>query len=159
MMLTLAERQARIEKIRNFPARLEALVANLTDQQLDAHLPGEWTARQNVHHVADSHMNAFIRFKLALTERVPIIKPYAEADWANLADTTTLPVQPTLQILHGLHKRWVTLLDSLTADQWARTAYHPEQGKVMSLDDFLVTYSDHGDAHIEQLSRALTAAK
>jgi hypothetical protein len=157
-MLTPAERHDRIEKIRNFPAQLEALVVNLTDQQLDAHLPDEWSTRQNVHHVADSHMNAFIRFKLALTEKTPVIKPYLEAEWAKLPDTVGLPIAPSLLILHGLHQRWATLLDSLTDEQWARTAYHPEQGRVLTLDDFLITYSNHGDAHIEQLSRALTAA-
>ena len=156
-MLSPAERRERIEKIRSLPVRLEALVGSLTDQQLDAHLPGEWSTRQNIHHVADSHLNAFTRFKLALTEWVPIIKPYDEAEWAKLSDTTDLPVASSLLILKGLHLRWVTLLDSLTDEQWARTAFHPEQGRVMSLDDFLITYSDHGDAHIAQLSRALTA--
>ena len=158
-MLTPAERHDRIEKIRQFPTQLEALIAHLTDQELDAHLPDEWSTRQNVHHVADSHMNAFIRFKLALTEKTPIIKPYAEAEWAKLPDTLNMPIGPSLEILHGLHQRWVTLLDSLTDEQWARPLYHPEQGSVLSVDDLLITYSDHGEAHIEQLTRALTAAE
>ena len=158
-MLTPAERHERIEKIRSLPIRLEALVIQLTDQQLDAHLPGEWSTRQNVHHIADSHLNAFTRFKLTLTERVPIIKPYDEAEWAKLPDTTGLPVASSLLILKGLHQRWVMLLDSLTDEQWTRTAFHPEQGRLLSLDDFLIIYSDHGDAHIAQLSRALTAAQ
>lgn len=156
-MLSTAERHDRIEKIRSFPARLEARVASLTDAQLDAHLPGEWSTRQNVHHVADSHMNAFIRFKLTLTEKTPIIKPYLEAEWAKLADTTTLPVDVSLRLLHGLHQRWVTLIDSLSEEQWARTAYHPDQARILSLDDFLVIYSNHGEAHLAQLGRALAS--
>src|ERR1700723_322763 len=113
------------------PANLRAAVSSLSPQQLDTpYRPGGWTVRQVVHHVPDSHMNAYIRFKLALTESDPTIKPYAEDRWAELADTLVTPVEVSLQLLESLHDRWVRLLRSFKAEDWQRTFRHPDLGVV-----------------------------
>jgi hypothetical protein len=157
-MLTAEERAARIDKIRNLPSQLEALVGSLSDAELARHpaAEGAWNSRQVVHHLADSHMNAFIRFKLALTEDRPTVKPYHQEIWAEMIDGRDLPIGLSLSILRGLHARWAVLLDSLTEEQWARQAIHPVDG-VKSVDDFLVTYSNHGDNHIAQIKEALAS--
>src|SRR3984957_13356666 len=103
------------------PARLRTAVAGLSDSQLDTpYRPGGWTVRQVAHHVPDSHMNSYVRFRLALTEDTPTIKPYEESRWAELADARTLPVEPSLRLLESLHARWVPLLRSLSAADWKR---------------------------------------
>jgi hypothetical protein len=156
-MLTPEERSARIEKMRNFPAQLAALVEYLDDDELTARpLEGEWSVQQNVHHVADSHMNAYIRTKLILTEDKPPLKPYKQDAWAEMVDTATINVDESLLILRGLHRRWTRIFDNLEDADWSRQGVHPENGD-MSLEDILVTYSDHGDAHIEQINRTLAA--
>lgn len=155
-MLAVINKPALIAKMREFPARLEALVKDLSDEALDARPEREWSPRQNVHHVADSHMNAFIRVKLALTENHPTIKPYNQDDWAETTDSKTLPLEYSLAIIRGLHARWVALFESLTPEQWQRTVMHPENG-VMSVEDFLKTYAAHGEGHIEQIKAALAA--
>ena len=148
------QRRASIQTIEEAPSKIRAAVAGLNDQQLDTpYRPGGWTVRQTVHHVADSHMNAFSRFKLALTEDVPTIKPYLEARWAELADAKG-PIGPSLDILEGLHNRWIALLRSLTPKDLAREFMHPEHGKTISLDQNLVLYawhSRHHTAHITAL--------
>jgi hypothetical protein len=156
-MLTPEERRARIEKIRTFPAQLEALVEYLDDDDLLGRpLDGEWSVQQIVHHLADSHMNAYIRTKLILTEDRPALKPYDQEKWAELIDTATIPIEESLLILRGLHRRWVRLFESLEDEDWARAATHPEHDNY-NLEQILITYSDHGDNHIEQINRTLAA--
>lgn len=156
-MFTAAERQQKIEAIRRFPDELAALVTGLSEADLHtAYLDGEWTVAQNVHHVADSHMNAFIRVKLALTEHVPTIKTYHQELWAETADSHDLPVESSLAILRGLHERWCVLWESLSDDQWLRPVNHPEAGTV-TVEGFLNTYANHGAAHIDQIQRTLAA--
>ena len=158
-MLTAEERQRRIDIIRQFPARLTELVNGLSDEQLNtAYILGEWSVRQNVHHLPDSHMNSFIRLKLMLTEDNPTIKPYDQDLWALLPDVDGTPIRASLLILEGLHERWCSLFESLTDDQWARKGYHPEAGEI-TVEDLVVTYSDHCDAHWEQITRTLAAGK
>jgi uncharacterized damage-inducible protein DinB len=140
-------RQALIRQIGAAPAALRAAVAGLTDAQLDTpYRPGGWTIRQLVHHVADSHMNAFVRFKLALTEDTPTIKPYDQDAWATLADTARTPVEASLALIDALHQRWVTLLESLGATDFARRLVHPEHG-ALTLDWMLQLYAWHGRHH------------
>jgi hypothetical protein len=156
-MLTPDERSQRLEKIRSFPAQLEALVEYLDEDELNVQsLEGEWSVRQIVHHLADSHMNAYIRLKLILTEDNPNVKGYDQDKWAELIDTSTIPIDESLLILRGLHRRWVRLFENLQDDDWKRTAIHSEIGEITP-DDLLVTYSDHGDNHIDQINRTLAA--
>jgi uncharacterized damage-inducible protein DinB len=144
--LTDAERREAIESIAAAPARLRAAVEGLTDEQLDTpYRPGGWTVRQVVHHVPDSHLNAYIRFKWTLTEDNPTIKTYRQDLWAELADSRG-PVEVSLTILEALHDRWVRLLRSLTSEDFARTFNHPENGP-MTLDGLLVLYDWHGRHH------------
>ena len=145
--LTTEERRAAIDAIAAAPARLRTAVKGLTDSQLDTpYRPGGWTVRQLVHHVADSHMNAYTRFRLALTENNPTIKPYAEADWAELPDARTMPVGVSLDLLDMMHERLVQLLRVTPAESFARTLNHPENGP-MTIDALLGIYSWHGRHH------------
>ena len=158
-MLTAAERQAMIDTIRRFPAEFEALVTGLSDGDLNTHfLAHEWTVAQNVHHVADSHMNSFIRLKLALTEDQPTIRPYDQEKWADLPDSHDLPVESSLMLLKGLHERWCVLWESLDEAGWARTWRHPElEPGVRSVEDLLQIYDNHCKAHLDQVRRTLAA--
>jgi DinB superfamily len=150
--LTDAERAASIEQIAEAPARLAAAVAGLIPAQLDTpYRPGGWTVRQLVHHIADSHMNAFMRFKLALTENEPTLKTYEEALWAELADTNTPPIEPSLAIVENLHRRWVILLRSLTPADWRRKFRHPQWG-VATVDFLLAQYSWHSRHHVRHIT-------
>lgn len=135
------------------PTRLAAAVEGLTLEQLDTpYRPGGWTVRQTVHHLPDSHMNAYVRFKLALTEDAPTIKPYEEARWAELEDTRTTPVHVSLTLLDALHHRWVLLLRSMGPDDFARTYRHPEMGEVR-LDAVAGLYAWHGRHHVAHVVR------
>jgi uncharacterized damage-inducible protein DinB len=146
------QRREFIAVIEQTPAHLASAVKNLKLEQLDTpYRPGGWTVRQLVHHVPDSHMNAYVRMKLALTEDVPTIKPYDEARWAELSDSKT-PIEPSLAILENLHKRWVLLLKSLTTSDWSRKYGHPEWSKPMSLDDTLALYAWHGKHHVAHIT-------
>lgn len=148
----MPQRAEKIEQIRQFPSHLEAAVSTLTATELD--LPcaeGEWTPRQVVHHIADSHLNGFIRMKLALAEDYPTLKPYNQDDWIKLADIA-LPLEPSLDILRGVHARWSILLESVSEEGWSRTAFHPENG-VMSIDDLLNLYVSHGVDHLAQITK------
>ena len=151
---TPALRQQAIDSIAATPAKLKAALSGLNDAQLDTpYRDGGWTVRQVVHHVPDSHLNAYVRFRLALTENQPTIKPYEEARWAELADAKSAPVAVSLALLEPLHDRWVRLLRSLTASDFARTFVHPEHG-VRTLDWMLFLYAWHGrhhTAHITEL--------
>ena len=150
--LTAAERTVGIEEIRAHPAKLRAAVSGLTEAQLDTpYREGGWTVRQVVHHVVDSHTNALIRFKLAVTEDNPTIRPYNEKLWAELTDARTLPVETSLAILDGLHARWVTFLGALTPDQFRRTLHHPEMGD-LTVDSLLELYAWHGAHHVAHVT-------
>ncbi len=142
-----------IETLRQLPGRLRAAVAGLSDAQLDTpYREGGWTLRQVVHHVADSHANAYVRFKLAMTEDWPTIKPYDEAAWAKLADNR-LPVDVSLALIEALHARWVALLESFAAEDFERGYHHPEMGR-QDLGRVLALYawhSRHHTAHITSL--------
>lgn len=141
--------------IKFMPQHLENAVLNLDEAQLNTpYREGGWTLREVVHHVADSHMNAYIRFKLALTEDNPTIKPYDEVAWANLADTRVVPINISLTLLHALHTRWVEVIRSIKEDQWSRKVFHPEHHKEMSLWYLLGSYawhSRHHTAHVTSL--------
>lgn len=152
-MLSAEQRTAAIDKIRTLPAQLTELVSTLSEQQLAMHTPGEWSTRQIVHHLADSHMNAMIRMKLALTEDTPTVKPYDQERWAELADSRK-PLDESLMILKGLHARWVALLESVSGAQWARQVMHPVNG-LMSMDDLLALYAGHGENHLAQIQTTL----
>ena len=141
-----------LNQIADAPARLRAAVAGLNDAQLDTpYRPGGWTVRQVVHHVPDSHMNSYTRFRLALTEDSPTIKPYDEARWAELADAR-LPVEPSLTLLESLHARWVPLLRSLSAADWKRTFRHPEHESLISLENNAALYAWHGRHHVAHIT-------
>jgi len=140
------ERRIAIEHIAQTPGLLSAAVSGLTPEQLDApYRDGGWTVRQLVHHVADSHMNAYVRFKLALTELDPTIKPYDQKLWAELPDSQA-PIEVSLALLAALHQRWVPLLRAMKPEDFARTLRHPEMGPV-TLDGNLRIYSWHGRHH------------
>lgn len=146
-------RRESIETLRTLPAALRAAVAGLDDAQLDTpYRDGGWTLRQVVHHIPDSHLNAYIRFRLALTEEHPTIRPYEEAAWAELPDAKQGPVAASLTLLESLHERWVALLESLTPDDYARTLYHPEQKRDMTLDDLLQLYAWHSRHHLAHVT-------
>jgi len=152
-LLTEALRHGYIEHIERMPERLREAVSGLDDRQLDTpYRPGGWTVRQVVHHLADSHMNAYLRFKLALTEDNPLIKPYLEAKWAELPDAKTGPVDASLNLLDALHKRWVKTLRAMTPTEFSRTMRHPEWPEPMPLDDSLALYAWHGKHHTAQIT-------
>ncbi|HWZ82112.1 MAG TPA: putative metal-dependent hydrolase [Terriglobales bacterium] len=150
--LSLQQQQASLDAIVKTPANLRAAVLGLSDSQLDTpYRPAGWTVRQVVHHLPDSHLNAYVRFKLALTEDDPTIKPYAEDRWAQLADTAGTPIDVSLTLLDSLHDRWVRLLRSLTPEQWKRTFRHPEMG-AMTLHKTLAIYAWHGPHHVAHVT-------
>jgi uncharacterized damage-inducible protein DinB len=150
--LTPARRQELIARIADTPRALRAAVKGFTDEQFDTpYRPGGWTVRQVVHHLPDSHVNAYIRFKLALTEDNPTIKPYNEAAWANVADTRLTPVEVSLTLLDAVHQRWVILLKSLRDQDFARPLQHPENG-AMTLDKLLQMYAWHGGHHVAHVT-------
>jgi DinB superfamily len=149
--LSETERRTAIDSIAATPAKLRAAVRGLDDVQLDTpYRPDGWTVRQVVHHVPDSHANAYIRFKWALTEDTPTIKAYDEAAWAKLDDSRTTPIETSLTMLDMLHDRWVRLLESIPAKDYSRKLIHPENGP-MTLDDVLATYHWHGRHHVAHI--------
>src|SRR5579864_3273286 len=149
--LSETQRSGLIQQIADMPANLRSAITALSDTQLDTpYRPGGWTVRQVVHHLPDSHMNSYVRFKLALTEDEPTIKPYDEARWAELADAKA-PVEPSLLLLENLHKRWVLLLNSLMPPDWQRTFRHPERG-TMTLDANVQLYAWHGRHHVAHIT-------
>jgi len=144
---TAEERRAAIESVAAAPARFRAAVAGLTDAQLDTpYRPGGWTVRQVVHHVPDSHANAFIRLKLALTEDNPTIKPYDQEAWSKLEDARSTPIETSLTLLDAIHDRWLRVLRAMSPSEFSRTLYHPENGS-MNLDQLLAMYEWHGRHH------------
>lgn len=154
-----AERAVRIGQIADFPARLREAVAGLSDDHLEMrYRPGGWTVRQLVHHLADSHINAYCRFRLGVTEDNPTIRPYHEGLWAELPDVAATPIDVSLGILDGIHARLATLLRSLDPQDFSRTVYHPESERTMTLDQLLCEYSWHGRHHIEHIRIATERA-
>ncbi len=150
--LTAAERKRAIAAIAQTPARMRAAVKGLKPKQLDTpYREGGWTVRQVVHHVPDSHLNAYTRLKLALTESEPTIKPYDQEAWANLADTRETPVETSLALLENLHARWVKLWQSLKPVDFERTLRHPEAG-VKTVDWLLALYAWHGQHHVAHVT-------
>jgi uncharacterized damage-inducible protein DinB len=146
-------RRRAIGEIAVAPAKLREAVVDLSDEQLEMpYREGGWRVRQLVHHVADSHMNAYVRFKLALTETAPTIKPYEEKDWAELADAKTLPVAVSLGLLDALHERWVVLLRAMKEADFARTFVHPEQTGAQTVDWMLFLYAWHGRHHVAHVT-------
>src|SRR3984893_4846077 len=150
--LTEERKQTSLEDIVRAPANLRAAVKGLSEAQLDTpYRPGGWTVRQVVHHVPDSHLNSYVRFKLALTEDEPTIKPYAEDRWAELTAGRSGPVEVSLSLLECLHSRWVTSLRSLTESDWTRTFRHPDLG-LLRLEKTLALYSWHGRHHVAHVT-------
>jgi hypothetical protein len=151
--MTDARRAACVARIAAAPAALRAAVAGLSEAQLDTpYRPGGWTVRQVVHHVPDSHLNAYVRIRLALTEDTPTIKPYEEARWAELPDARTLPIDTSLALLEGLHARWVALLGVLGAADGARQFHHPEHGRLITVDELIAMYAWHGEHHVAHVT-------
>ena len=150
--LTADQRRELVQQIAATPARMREAVAGLTESQLDTpYRDGGWTVRQVVHHVPDSHMNAYTRVKLALTEEQPTIKPYDEAAWAKLNDVRDTPIETSLVLLETLHQRWDTILRAMTGADFERTLLHPDMG-VMTLDALIAMYAWHGRHHVGHIT-------
>jgi hypothetical protein len=146
-------REQRIADIAAAPIHLRLAVNGLSPAQLDtAYRPGGWTVRQVVHHVPDSHLNAYTRIKLALTEDEPTIKPYEEARWAELPDGRDGPIELSLTLLDALHQRWVLLLRSMRPDDFRRRFNHPEHGRLIDLDEVVAMYAWHGRHHVAHIT-------
>lgn len=157
--LTAAERTALIQQIAELPAQLAAAAKAVGGVGLERpYRPGGWNGRQVIHHVADSHLNAYVRFRLALTEDNPTIKPYEEQAWAELPDVAATPITVSLTLLEALHSRFVTLLHHLSDEQWQRTFYHPGNQRTSTLDQTLALYAWHGQHHLAHV-KSLTAAE
>lgn len=148
--------QSWISEIESLPDSIEALVKNLNIVELNLpYRPQGWNVKQVVHHLADSHMNAFIRFKLALTEESPIIKPYEEDRWAQLEDGTNNDINDSLNLLKHLHAKWGKLLRTLTSEDLLRVYIHPEHGKRFGLDEAIGMYAWHSNHHLAHIKQAL----
>jgi uncharacterized damage-inducible protein DinB len=151
--MTTLSRKEYIHRIEHLPEDLADAVSGLMDEQLDTpYRSGGWTLRQVVHHLADSHMHAYIRMKLAFTEHHPTLKPYDQNAWAELADASEFPIEASILIIKGLHARWAAFLKSIPETDWTRTAFHPENGD-MKLETFLEYYATHGQHHVEQIRK------
>jgi len=152
-ILTPEEVAPYIKEIESFPGELRAALWGFSQEQMETKtLPGVWTVSQVVHHLADSHMNSLTRFKLALTEEKPIIKPYFEDRWADLSDSREAPAQLSLQLLEALHERWVILLRSLTQKELKRKFFHPEADREISISDNITLYAWHGRHHLGHIN-------
>jgi hypothetical protein len=150
--LTAAERAVYLQQLAELPAQLTAAARQVGGERLQLpYRPGGWTGRQVIHHVADSHLNAYVRCRLALTEDNPTIKPYEEAAWAELPDVAATPITVSLALLEGLHSRWLALLHHLSEAQWQRTFYHPGSQQTLTLDQTLALYAWHGRHHVAHL--------
>jgi len=150
--ITAADRATWLQEIEQLPGILARTVSGWSDEQLDTpYRPGGWTVRQVVHHLPDSHLNCYQRYRLALTEDAPLIKPYDEAAWAELPDAKRGPIDLSLSLLSALHARWAILLRSLSNEQFARTFQHPERGE-LRLDWTLGLYAWHGRHHLAHIS-------
>jgi uncharacterized damage-inducible protein DinB len=149
---TAADRAVAVEDIADFPARLKAALTGLSDEQIDTpYRPGGWTVRQLVHHLADSHLNAYARLRLGLTESEPSIKTWEEKDWAELPDARSAPVDASVVLLQGLHERWDLLLRAMSDADFERNLRHPDRG-LMSLDLLTRLYGWHGRHHVAHIT-------
>jgi hypothetical protein len=157
ILIDKATRQECIERIRRLPEQLDDLTSGLSPEQLTTHfLDGEWSVAQNVHHLADSHMNSYIRLKLILTEENPTIRPYDQDLWALTPEANSPDLSASMTLLRGLHHRWSALFEALDDAQWQRRGFHPESGVITPVS--LVTdYADHGEGHLDQIRRTLAA--
>jgi len=150
---TPEERKACIQVIEETPAKLADAVKGLSDAQLDTpYREGGWTVRQVAHHLADAHMSSLTRFKHALTEPVPVIKPFDEETWAQLPDTLHGPAELALDMVRGIHLRWAYLMRHMSEEDFAKTFFHPGSGQIMSLDRALAFYSWHSRHHIAHIT-------
>ena len=142
-----------LNDLKFLPQELELAIQNLDEAQLQTpYREDGWTVQQLVHHIADSHINAYVRFKLGLTENNPPIKPYEEKEWAKLDDVNTVPINVSITLLHALHRRWVATIKNLSDEQWERTVFHPEQKKEMTLWYLLGMYAWHGKHHVKHIT-------
>jgi uncharacterized damage-inducible protein DinB len=152
-LLPAEERNVYIKQLMALPTELRQALDGLSDLQFDAaYRPGGWTVRQVLHHLPDSHLNSYARFRLALTEDNPTIKPYDETAWAELPDIGIVPPDVSLILLDALHARWVVLLSQLSEEQWQRTFYHPGMQQTFRLDQALVMYAWHGRHHVAHIT-------
>jgi uncharacterized damage-inducible protein DinB len=150
--LTAEQRRAAIDVVTAAPSSLRAAVRGLDDSKLDTpYRPDGWTVRQVIHHVPDSHANALFRFKLALTEDTPTVKPYDEAAWAKLEDARTTPIETSLSLVDGIHDRWVRILEAMSPPDYARQLNHPENG-LLTLDQMLALYAWHSRHHVGHIT-------
>jgi uncharacterized damage-inducible protein DinB len=151
--VTPAKREQAIEDIAATPGKLREALLSLGDEQLDTpYRAGGWTVRQLAHHVPDSHMNAYVRWKLALTEDSPTIKPYEEGAWAELVDAKSMPVSVSLELLRALHERWVTMIRGMQEADFARTFKHPDHAGTQTVDWMLFLYAWHGKHHVAHIT-------
>jgi len=149
------EIESGIKTIESFPAKLRKEASKLNEDMLDyRHRPGGWTIRQLVHHCADSHINAYVRTKLAYTEKNPKVKPYDESAWANTGDAGEAPIEWSVLLIEGLHKRWAMLLSEMNDEDLERTYYHPEQKKEIKLNHLIVLYAWHCNHHLAHIQQA-----
>ncbi len=144
-----------IDSIRYLPRNIESAIENMDENFLNtSYRPGGWTVHQLIHHIADSHINAYVRFKLALTEDIPVIKTYEQSLWALLPDVKTNPVNISITLLYALHTRWVSLLDQMSDADYDRKLFHPDQQKEVSLWEMLAQYDWHSRHHLAHIMRA-----
>ncbi|MBC7847661.1 MAG: putative metal-dependent hydrolase [Flavobacterium sp.] len=145
-----------INDIEIFPSKIKHLTETLSVEELNwVYRPKGWNIKKVVHHCADSHINSFVRFKLALTEDVPTIKPYEEALWAELADGNSNDISPSIKIIEGVHTRWVLLLKSLGSTELKRQFFHPENLKIATLEETIGVYAWHCNHHLAHIEQAL----
>lgn len=141
-----------IGSIRTIPLLLDYCIENLDEAQLNtSYRPGGWTIIQVIHHLADSHMNAYVRLKLALTEDKPTVKPYNEKLWADLPDVGDVPLNVSITLIHALHRRWVSVLQQLSPEEWLKEYYHPENDEYVPIWQMTNHYNWHGRHHAEQI--------
>jgi hypothetical protein len=151
--LTATERAAYIQQLADLPAQLTAAARQAGGERLQQpYRPGGWTGRQVIHHLADTHQQLASRFRLALTEDNPTVRPFNEAAWAELPDVAATPITVSLSLLEALHQRWVLLLQHLSEAQWQRTFYHPRYDVTLTLEQALVQYAWHGRHHLGHLA-------
>lgn len=149
-------RNKMILEISVLPEHVRSIAKKLKKKHLQKHYrEGSWTVEQIIHHLADSHMNAYIRFKLALTENNPTVKPYDENLWAETADVQACSIKDSIRILRGVHKRWTAILENMSNDDWKRTYFHPEYKQAVNLENALSQYAWHGKHHVAQIHVAL----
>ncbi|MEM8964860.1 MAG: YfiT family bacillithiol transferase [Bacteroidota bacterium] len=155
--VTPAGREKYLTEIEQLPSEMRNTVTGLSDEQLDIpYREGGWTIRQVVHHVPDSHVNSYIRYRWTLTENQPTIKAYYEDRWGELPDAASAPVEPSLQLLEALHQRWLLLLRAMSDEDYARSFVHPETNKTIRLDTMLALYAWHGKHHVAHIQNLKT---